>query len=57
MGNPRPARVAGLTHFLPLERPREMAERAIAFLLDGGRPRAREGAAGRRRPRPPVADV
>jgi len=29
-------RVPGLSHFLPFERPREMAARAIAFLLDGG---------------------
>jgi hypothetical protein len=28
--------VSGLSHFLPFERPREMAARAVAFLLGGG---------------------
>ena len=34
MAAARAERVPGLSHFLPFERPREMAARAIAFLLD-----------------------
>jgi len=36
MADGRAERVSGLSHFLPFERPREMAARAVAFLLGGG---------------------